>query len=229
MSYATRWARIWSVLAALGVGLAVVEWSAPTTLITVAVTTALVATVSMALTNGLWTPTGGRGHVLLWSLGIGSGAVAALAIVTASPALGLLVAILAVGTAPPLLARLSALMARRDRDRWAHDRPVPPPGPRAEATAGPPIGSPSHPPATLSVLSDEQLCLLWRHTFWKLHDEESVDERMATVALRQACLEELERRDPAALAAWLSSGARASGGPERFLHPRTDSDGNDAA
>ncbi len=40
------------------------------------------------------------------------------------------------------------------------------------------------------------------------------------MTLRQGCLDELERRHPSALHAWLDSGARASEGPERFLASR---------
>jgi hypothetical protein len=66
-------------------------------------------------------------------------------------------------------------------------------------------------------LDDRQLCALWRRLFWQLVDQRDAADAVSTVAWRQACLDELERRDPAAVRAWLDSGARASGGPERFL------------
>jgi uncharacterized membrane protein YeaQ/YmgE (transglycosylase-associated protein family) len=52
---------------------------------------------------------------------------------------------------------------------------------------------------------------------------------LTLVALRQCCLDELERRDPTALQDWLTSGARASSSPERFLKPPHDSGSADAA
>jgi hypothetical protein len=48
------------------------------------------------------------------------------------------------------------------------------------------------------------------------------------VAQRQVYLDEMERRSPSGLRAWLESGARAAGGPERFLGKRRD-DQTDAA
>ena len=39
--------------------------------------------------------------------------------------------------------------------------------------------------------------------------------------VRRAYLDELERRCPAAFAAWLESGARAAGDPGKFFIPHT--------
>jgi hypothetical protein len=235
MSYTRVWARAWSVVAALGVGLGMLEWSAATALVAMLAVTALAAAVLTLLTNELWAPADGRGggrRVLDRSLAIGSGAVAALALVTASPVLMLLVTLLAVMTCPPVVTRLSTRAAAGRPERGLRRTPARARDPRegrAERADEPAPGSSTPSRAAIATLSDQQLCCLWRHSFWELHDEETLDERLATVAVRQACLEELERRDPSAFAAWLSSGARASGGPERFLHPRAGSDGTDVA
>ena len=71
-------------------------------------------------------------------------------------------------------------------------------------------------------LDDDALFRLWRRTFWQLEGQPTVDELARLVALRQTCLDELARRNPDALRAWLESGARASGGPERFWRRRQD-------
>jgi hypothetical protein len=66
-------------------------------------------------------------------------------------------------------------------------------------------------------LTDSELCRAWVASFGLL---ESVPDSAAlerVVVLRQCYLDELERRDPAALAAWLHSGARASSSPGRYL------------
>jgi hypothetical protein len=71
--------------------------------------------------------------------------------------------------------------------------------------------------AVVATLTEPELCALWRSTFWELKMPHTAEERTTLVCLRQRCLDELDRRDPSALRAWLNSGARASGGPERFL------------
>jgi hypothetical protein len=83
--------------------------------------------------------------------------------------------------------------------------------------------------AALGDLSDEELCRLWRSTFWDLKRPHSDGECLALVALRQGCLDELERRHPAALKKWLTSGARASSTPEKFLTPPSEPGDADAA
>jgi hypothetical protein len=69
----------------------------------------------------------------------------------------------------------------------------------------------------LRGLDDQQLCRLWRESFWVLSNPAPPGTALYLVALREACLDEMERRDAGALHAWLASGARASSGPERYL------------
>jgi hypothetical protein len=83
------------------------------------------------------------------------------------------------------------------------------------------------PPSPWDDYDDQALCRMWRLSFWRLGPATSPDHALRVVALRAACLEELERRNAAAVQAWLDSGARASGGPEKFLGTRAD--GADAA
>ena len=72
----------------------------------------------------------------------------------------------------------------------------------------------------LRGLDDRQLCRLWRESFWVLRASGPAGTKLCVVSLREACLDELERRHAAALHAWLDSGARASSGPEKYLdHP----------
>jgi hypothetical protein len=42
--------------------------------------------------------------------------------------------------------------------------------------------------------------------------------RLEIVKARARCLDELERRDPVGLQAWLESSASPAGDPARFLH-----------
>jgi hypothetical protein len=69
----------------------------------------------------------------------------------------------------------------------------------------------------LPALDDASLCLAWRRSFVLLSQRPSVVKQMLLVEQRQAYLDEIERRSPHGLAAWLDSGARASGNPFRYL------------
>lgn len=66
-------------------------------------------------------------------------------------------------------------------------------------------------------LSDDALVLAWRASFSALQRATSPAERARIVETRRAYLDELERRNPPGVAAWLASGARAAGNPRRFV------------
>jgi hypothetical protein len=75
-------------------------------------------------------------------------------------------------------------------------------------------------PADLRTLDDEALCLAWRRTFLRLGQAGSAEEKMLVVVQRATLLDELHRRSPDGLAAWWTSGGRASSSPLLFLDPR---------
>lgn len=190
-------------MAALGIGLAMLEWSAPVTAVVVVAASGCAAPVltlatQLLATKSEPTPLGWR-RVLSWSWRIGAAVVGLMALVSASPVLALLVVVLAVTTSPVVTWIVAAAPSRAD----------------------------GH--SALRGLDDRQLCELWRRTFWDLHHQPTVVDALTMVSLRQACLDELEKRNPAAVQAWLESGARASGGLERFWSPRARSGDADAA
>jgi hypothetical protein len=82
----------------------------------------------------------------------------------------------------------------------------------------------THAWCSLSELNDDALRRLWRHTYWQLDLQQTEAGVPDLVGLRQTCLDELERREPSAVRAWLSSGTRAEGGPERFGGERGSAD-----
>jgi len=69
----------------------------------------------------------------------------------------------------------------------------------------------------LETLDDAGLCLAWRRSFLMLEGARNEHDRMALVVQRQRYLDELQRRCPDGVAAWLASGARASSNPMPFL------------
>lgn len=99
------------------------------------------------------------------------------------------------GQAPPRLpAHLSARHA-------AH------PSVRAAALARPPVGD----------LSLDELGREWQRTAAALAAATDPAARELLVRRRQEALDELERRDPAGVARWLSRGATVDGDPARHL------------
>ncbi len=68
-------------------------------------------------------------------------------------------------------------------------------------------------------MSDAELCHAWRRSFVALQRARGLRVRALVVQTRQLLLDEVEARYPAGLQAWLGSGARAAGGPDRFIGP----------
>ena len=95
-------------------------------------------------------------------------------------------------------------------DAWSASRAGSPPA------APEPIDDPT-PLDVPDQLTDEDLCLAWQSSILGLQHSRSVAARIRVVEARQACLDELERRHPKALHAWLESGARAASTPTKYL------------
>jgi hypothetical protein len=71
-------------------------------------------------------------------------------------------------------------------------------------------------PATST--STQELCREWCSSYVALSQAVTPSARLRIVMSRQWCLDELERRHPDGLQAWLESAASAGGDPARFLH-----------
>jgi hypothetical protein len=63
---------------------------------------------------------------------------------------------------------------------------------------------PDDPEACLATMSGEELCRLWTRSFTVVRSATDPRRRLAAAGLRARLLDELERRDGDALAAWLS-------------------------
>jgi hypothetical protein len=72
-------------------------------------------------------------------------------------------------------------------------------------------------PQDLDALDDAALCRAWRRSFSMLESARTGQDRIAVVVQRQLYLDEMQRRSPSGVAAWLASGARASSNPMPFL------------
>jgi len=70
---------------------------------------------------------------------------------------------------------------------------------------------------TLAHLTTPQLCALWRKSRAGLHAAVTPAARARVAAARGVLLDELERREPEAMAEWLQSGALEPDGPSTYL------------
>jgi len=70
--------------------------------------------------------------------------------------------------------------------------------------------------SAVMALSDEQLCASWQTSYTAMQTA-LVADWIELVYLRQAYLQELERRNPQGLRAWFDSGAEAAGNPATYL------------
>lgn len=95
----------------------------------------------------------------------------------------------------------------------------------ADPRAAAPVAAPSLDTApdwspTLTVpshLSDEDLCLAWESSGRALRRCRTSGARLTLVRVRQACLDELERRQPDAIRAWVLAAEDAETSPAPYL------------
>lgn len=74
-------------------------------------------------------------------------------------------------------------------------------------------------PAAVTGLSTAEVCWAWRMSYVGMHRPDCPGYQLQHLsALRAACLDELEQRDPVAFRRWLPT-ARAAGDPARFFCP----------
>jgi hypothetical protein len=206
VGYKRAWSVFWSSVAAVGFAVALLELSVIGVLLTLGLLLLLCGLVRHLFPDAS----------LGWpSLTVAFGILTVGSFCWVSPSLGLLVVLTAGLSSPGVVGRALG-SARTPTDGR---EPESTPEPRQEPVDG---GSLTMQEAMgpLKGLDDRQLCRLWRESFWVLRQPASPATLLCLVALREACLEELEHRDAPALQAWLDGGARASGGPEKYLAHR---------
>ena len=207
--YRSSWLLAWSTTSLLGVCLALLLWpvGAVVLLFAIAATTAALisaytdGTVDVPVPEALRTRLR-RVAVRAGSLGVGAVAVVALAAV--APYVMLVLLVLAGATSPHCVGLVRGHLDDR-RLRASRLRPD-----HARAWSETAV-------STAQGLTDHDLCHAWCTSFDVLQSTSNVEARARIVCLRQAYLDELDRRDPHGLHAWLTSGARATGNPDRYL------------
>ncbi|MFG1814476.1 hypothetical protein ACGFIF_11975 [Kribbella sp. NPDC049174] len=198
--YLTTMTGLLCVIAIWGVG------GALTAVVVIGATTALIA-------SSVWAADGRRAvpKIARVTLATSLMAPAAAGLIAVTKFAGVLVVLLLAATSPALTSLV------RSRRPTQGDAPAAPPPVRRVPTTSFADGSAEAPARELSSLDDEALCLAWRRSFVLLEDARSAMARLSVVEQRQRYLDELDRRSPEGLAAWLASGARASGNPLPYV------------
>ncbi|NIK59254.1 hypothetical protein [Kribbella shirazensis] len=210
-----RTVRSWCVYLATTAGL-VCAW-ANWGLGGVIVSVAIFATATAVVATSVW---GGDGRSALRRIArftlagglIGPAAAGLIAVFTFA---GVLVVLILAATTPALTSLVLARRqhARADDPHVAQPESATPRDPVISLADGPVL----IPEPELRSLDDEALCLAWRRSFSVLAASRSAAERLSVVEQRQQYLDELQRRSPEGVAAWLASGARASGNPLPYV------------
>ena len=213
------WRTAVGVLAAIGVVAALVLVSPGPVLATFAFVAFLSAAISLSFGLSADCPPDEVFRAAPRWAALGGGcAVATLGYGVAAGAEVLLLLLVVAGTAPPVAAWLgwtSAPVADKPaRTRPGRDKPA-----RAKPVALDVVLPELNSEDQLSQLSAAELCLAWRRSFTELR---RLDHWSATIDVRRAYLDELERRDPEKFAAWLASGPRAASDPGRYFNHGAD-------
>ena len=203
-SYRVVWAGAWAVVLVPLTLVGLVLGELPVVLILSGLAMALVAAVAEQRHQRRWWIEAG---VLV---GVFSAAVYAVGPLAA---VGLL--LLAGATSPVALRAVAGAVHRERRTRsgavLAEQRAT-----ADEVRAGAPLGSEAF-EGMVQLLDDHELIAAWRQSHEVLGYTNLPDLRLQLVALRQAYLDEMERRHPRGFAAWMDEGALPD--PERFLTP----------
>jgi hypothetical protein len=213
-TYALAWLGWWGGLTALGVTFSAHAWSvgqALAVLVLSGAMTAMVGVLDLARPGRQGTPIGYTVRIACVRAAVGG--FVGLAVCMVAAVVGLLVwplLALATLTSPWALGGLQRMLR----------------GNRGSAAAPAPVGCVEVPPVDVSAaawapavrtMTTQDLCRSWRASFHALRNAGSAGAYAELVSLREAYIDELERRDPQGTRAWLGSGARAAGSPSRFL------------
>ncbi|WP_405056653.1 hypothetical protein OG474_28430 [Kribbella sp. NBC_01505] len=146
-----------------------------------------------------------------------------LAIIGYGAAVGLevlLLLLLIAGTAPPVVAWLGWLTVASETEP-VQPRPARRPATQVTQQQSEELDLPElEATDQLGDMTAAELCLAWRRSFSEL--QRRSDHWSATIEVRRAYLDELERRYPDEFAAWIASGPRAASDPARFFNHGVD-------
>ena len=215
MTYPERWTCWWLTVASVGVGLGVLVWQPLVVALSLALTSLAAAALLVMLgtrfdsnTPPLLTLRSWQ-HVVGTAMALGGAATAVTVVAMWSWTFAVLTLAAACCTSPWAVARLkeSRLTASSAAEVPPHQDPV-------HALHR---GRPGVDPQSAQRLSTADLCAAWRISLHALASAPDTQARIHVVSARQVYLDEMERRSPAAVQAWLAADALAAQTPDRYL------------
>jgi len=207
--YRSAWTVLWGGAATLGVAMGAVIWSPLTVTVLFVLASAVAALVNIGHINDSKAgqqPEDLTGAVAARSAASGLTVAAVAALASAAPALLWPVLLMAVVTHPRAVGAALRLLERAPGG--ADDGP-------ADLTVAAAIDGLAGPWA--HELSDRDLGRAWTKSYESLRAVTDPTLRAGIVTLRQAFLDEIERRNPSGFNAWLASDASAASNPGRHL------------
>jgi hypothetical protein len=208
--YRRPWQTWWLFFALAGTAVAVLLWPGPVVLLTWLFGGTLgLATVTAVGAGDEATPSFDdltARQVLTGALVGAVVASGAAGWVGVSGAGGVALVACAALTSPPCVSRLWALLG---------------PGSDPTPSTAPPLQVSGSGGSTLAraarLMSTAQLCAVWRQTFTDVEQPDDPEQQLCALRLREVVLDELTRRDPEGLDAWMSSTLPVEAAPTLFL------------
>jgi hypothetical protein len=215
--YQWVWRALWGPVAGIAIAAAFIVWPLSVVLGLLFISAFVAAFATFLYYREPNRPLATRSVALRRSLAVGTrvGActVALMSLASALPTLAWPLIALCLGTSPPVLRRVrGAVRSTRDSRRRRERAMV------EEAVWWGMLAR------EVEGLADGELCRVWRDSYSALLEAADTATAAEFVRVRQAYLDELDRRHQQAMSAWLASGPRPATGPERFLQVRRERD-----
>ena len=207
--YQWVWRALWGTVAAVAIAAAFIVW--PLSVVGLFVIPASVAAFATFLYYREPTrPLATRSQALRRSFSVGTrtgaGMLALASLVSSLLTLAWPLLALCLGTSPFVIRRVRDAVRSTSESRRRRERA------RTEEAAWWSMLA-----QEVEGLADGELCRVWRGSYSALLEAADAATAAQVVRVRQAYLDELDRRHERAMNEWLASGPRPATGPERFL------------
>ena len=208
--YQWVWRALWGTVAAVAIAAAVIVWPLSVVVGLFFIPAFVAAFATFLYLREPTKPLATRPQALRRSFSVGTktGActVALMSLVSALVALAWPLVALCFCTSPFVLRRVRDPVRSNRESRRRRER-----APTEEAAWWSMLAR------EVEGLADGELCRVWRESYSALLEAADDATAAQVVRVRQAYLDELDRRHQRAMSAWLASGPRPGTGPERFL------------
>jgi hypothetical protein len=208
--YQWVWRALWGTVAAVAIAAAFIVWPLSVVVGLFFIPGFVAAFATFLFLRDPTRPLATRSQALRRSCSVGSrtgaGMVALASLASALLTLAWPLLALCLGTSPFVLRRVRDAVRSTSESRRRRER-----APTEEAAWWGLLAR------EVEGLADGELCRVWRGSYSALLEAADAATAAQVVRVRQAYLDELDRRHQQAMSEWLASGPRPATGPERFL------------